>query len=378
MRIGLLTIYHVPNYGSVLQAYASQAIFEKMGAACDIINYKYPNEWHWKHGAIKPRGLRAWVRRFVPSKKTLILSRFRHHYFHFTQRFNNLDEMRAADWSRYCAFVVGSDQVWNTRFVLGDSAFILSFAPKSKPKYSLASSFAMKSLPEQYREKYKRELLTFSALSVREKNGVAIINQELRINKPVEVLLDPTLLLSREEWLEAIPRSNFQKKRPYILFYMWDYAFDPKPYIFEVTKYFRQHTGYDIIALEGWKKPEQAYGLIMENRCTSSIPEFVDLFANADLVITSSFHGTAFALNFGVPLISILPDSMDDERQLSLLDSLDCSCCGVKIGTPLPEINPVYNVDDEQGLLDSIRRNNIMWINNNIIQSCNEKNHRKN
>lgn len=368
MKIGLITIYQVPNYGSVLQAYATQKLFEKMGVDCDIINYKYPNEWHWQHGASKHRGLRALIRRFWPSKKTRVLEKFRQNHFHFTRRFNSLDEMVAADWGEYNAFVVGSDQVWNARFVLGDSAFMLSFAPNSKPRFSLASSFAQKSVPEQYLYKYKHELSKFAALSVRENNGVEILNNQLNLKKPVEVLLDPTLLLSKEDWLKTVPRSALKKERPYILFYMWDYAFDPKPYIFEVTKYFQQKMECDVIALEGWKSPEQACGLIMENHSTSTVPEFIDLFANADLVITSSFHGTAFSLNFGVPLISIVPKSNGDDRQESLLESLDCSQCCVTIDTPMSDIDCVYNVDKEQQALQNIRERNTKWIKDNIIQ----------
>ena len=84
MKIGLVTIYQVPNYGSVLQAYATQFLLEHFGAECKIIKYKYPNEWHWNHGARKPQGLRAFIRKLIPSKKTKVLQQFRNEYFHFT------------------------------------------------------------------------------------------------------------------------------------------------------------------------------------------------------------------------------------------------------------------------------------------------------
>lgn len=368
MRIGLITIFQVPNYGSVLQTYATQFMLEKMGVECNVINYRYPNEWHWKHGAKRPSGWKAMIRRLIPSRKTVVLRQFREKFLNFTPLFNNLDEMHNADWSNYDAFVVGSDQVWNAKFVLGDCVFMLSFAPECKPRYSLASSFASNSLPKQYLHIYKRELLKFTALSVREKNGVSIINEELGINKTVEVLLDPTLLLSEDEWLKAIPRSRILKRRPYILFYMWDYAFDPKPYIFEVTKFFQQKMNCDVIALEGWKNQKCTDGLVMENRSSSTVSEFIDLFANADMVITSSFHGTAFALNFGVPLVSIFPKTNGDDRQYSLLKSLDCSNCGIKIGDIITEIDPLYDIDKEQKLLNSIREKNIKWIRDNIIR----------
>lgn len=160
MRIGLITIYQVPNFGSVLQTYATQILLEELGIECKIINYRYPNEWHWSQGLPKPRGWKSLLRRIIPSKRTLAFEEFRNKYFNFTTLFNNLEELKAADWSSYNAFVVGSDQVWNVRYLFGDSVFMLSFAPDDKPRYSLASSFALKHLPDVHKDKYKKNYLS--------------------------------------------------------------------------------------------------------------------------------------------------------------------------------------------------------------------------
>lgn len=369
MRIGLISIYQVPNYGSVLQTYATQFLLESLGAECKVINYRYPNEWHWNHGAKRPSGWKALIRRVIPSRKAIVLQHFRENNFNFTLPFDNLDEMNNADWSNYDAFVVGSDQVWNARFVLGDSAFMLSFVPNDKPRYSLASSFALKSIPENFREKYFKYLSRFDAISVRENNGIAIIRDELNIKTPVNVILDPTLLLTKEGWLKAIPRSNFKKKRPYILFYMLAYAFEPRPYIFQVVKYFQKKMDCDIIALEGYAKPSIAGGLVMKNLENSSVEQFIDLFANADMVITSSFHGTAFALNFGKPLVAIVPDGNGDDRQTTLLCNVGCAHCAVKVNTSLPNITPDYDVINEQIRLNELRQTNISWIRKTMFRS---------
>lgn len=377
MKVGLITIYQVPNYGSVLQTYATQFLLESMGVECKVINYRYPNEWHWKHGTKRPTGWKAKIRRLIPSRKIIVLQQFREKYLNFTPLFHNLEEMNKADWSNYDAFVVGSDQVWNARFVLGDSAFMLSFVPDDKPRYSLASSFALKSIPECFREKYFKYLSKFNAISVRENNGMAIIHDELKIHTPVNVILDPTLLLSKEDWLKAISRSNFKKRRPYILFYMLSYAFEPRPYIFKVVKHFQEQINCDIIALEGYTKPNDAEGLVMINMKNSSIEEFIDLFDNADMVITSSFHGTAFALNFGKPLVSIVPDSNGDDRQTTLLCRVGCKHCAIKENTPIREINPNYNANVEQIQLNNIRHINIDWIRQNLLNTAVENDNSK-
>lgn len=84
------------------------------------------------------------------------------------------------------------------------------------------------------------------------------------------------------------------------------------------------------------------------------------MFANADLVITSSFHGTAFAINFGVPLISIVPNEIGDDRQSSLLKKLGADCSIVRIGTDINKINPNYS---KTFVLDSLRNERIKTIN---------------
>ena len=219
-KIGLITIYHVPNYGSVLQTYATQVLLEKMGLECEIINYKYPNEWHHSLGRPRPtfRTFLGCLLGLTPAhRKANKLIKFKKENFKFTRLYNSLDELKSADWSKFDVFAVGSDQVWKSHFTLGDSAFMLSFIPDDKHCISIASSFASKSIPEPFREKYKKYLSKFAAISVREQNGVDLIRKELGIECTPQVLLDPTLLLSKDEWLTLIPRSSFKKKKKYIL-----------------------------------------------------------------------------------------------------------------------------------------------------------------
>lgn len=369
-KIGLTTIYSVPNYGSVLQTYATQEVFKKIGFECYIIKYKYPNNWHYKQKGFTRPSFKSKVALFLglrPNhRKQKKLEKFKDKFFNFTREYKSLSELESENWNDYFAVVVGSDQVWNSRFLKGDSAFMLSYVPDNIKKISIASSFASKYIPEEYKEKYKQFLSRFNAFSVRERNGIEIINKQLEINNEVQVLLDPTLLLSKEDWLNLIPRSKFKKVSKYILFYMLDYAFDPKPYIFEVVSYFAKKYGYDVIALEGYKDLKDDYGIEMINKTDSSINEFIDLFANADLVITSSFHGTAFSVNFGKPVISIIPDDKGDDRLSNLLNTLNLKQCIIPIKTKIEDIKPNYNIKTEQEILRDRRNESLAWIINNI------------
>ena len=294
------------------------------------------------------------------------LIQFKKENFNFTRLYKNLDELKNADWGSYDMFVVGSDQVWKSHFTKGDSAFMLSFVPEEKPRISIASSFASDSIPDAFREKYKKHLSKFNAISVRERNGIDIINKELKIDRTVKVLLDPTLLLTKEEWLNTIPRSAFKKKKKYILLYMLTYAFEPRPYIFDMLKHLQQLDDYDIIALEGYTPKEKANGIEMIDKTDSSISEFIELFVNADVVVTSSFHGTAFAINFGIPLVSIVPEGNSDDRQSTLLKSLGLECCIANSQTPTSIIRYRYDLETATLNLDNLRRQSIAWIKNSL------------
>ena len=368
-KIGLITIYHVPNYGSVLQAYATQVLLEKLGHECHIINYKYPNEYHYSLGRQR-QSIKSKIGRFfglnASHRKANKLESFKKAHFNFTALHSNLNELKNACWNDYDIFVVGTDQVWKSKYTLGDTAFLLSFTPDNKKRISIASSFATDSIPDKYRERYRKYLSRFSAISVREQNGIEIIEKELSINCSPKVVLDPTLLISKEEWLKTIPRSNFRKKKKYILLYMLTYAFEPRPYIFEVLKHLQKQDDYDIIALEGYTSANNAGGLNMIDKSDASIPEFIDLFANADVVVTSSFHGTAFAVNFGIPLVSIVPGDKGDDRQSSLLRNIGLEQCITPIGTEIQRIAHSYNMETAKKMLEESRNSSVEWIVNNI------------
>ena len=365
MKIGLVTIYSVPNYGSVLQAFATQTLLQKIGHDCRIIDYAYPNEWHYNHGFKKPSLFRRLLNSImvmigakVPYRKHKLLAEFRKKYFCFTPKYMDYDHLQREDWNDFDIIAVGSDQVWNPTYHRGDKTFLLSFLPEEKKRISIASSFAITELPEQFEKKYREGLKLFSSISVREEDGAKIINQQLGINTGVFVCLDPTLLLSKEDYTHIFKRTKISK-RPFILYYMLSYAFEPRPYIFEVVEYWKNRLGIDeVIALEGYTKDRCE----MKNAEDSTIPEFIDYFSNASLVITSSFHGTAFALNFSRPLISVVPNNKYDNRQRNLCQSLGASNCIVEVGQSLVDINPYYDVNKVEINLEKKRFQCINWI----------------
>lgn len=362
----LTTIFRVPNFGSVLQAYATQSIVESMGYKCKVLNYDHnKGEWARAHGVKTGFVLKNKIGLLLGLKashrKSNKLNKFINQNLHLTEKYTSFTDICKNEGSRYDVYIAGSDQIWNTKFTNCDPAFLLAYADSGKKRVSIASSFACKDLDSQYKSQFKEQLGIFQSVSVREALGQKILSS-LGISDSKQVL-DPTLLLDGHQWNNLIGGGKSEQSEKYILLYMWCYAFEPRPKIFEVLRHYQEKTGYKIVALEGFVDCNwaEAGGLKIVDATDSSIEDFFYYFANASMVVTSSFHGTAFAVNYGIPLVSVVPDGGDD-RQYSLLASLGLQDCSLRISENVEKANPYYNKEEEQVRLQAIRKESLAWI----------------
>lgn len=383
-RVALITIHSVPNYGSVLQTYATIRAIEKNGMECELIDYRYPNEWHHAHG--QPRESLTQRIKYAVAAPVLELAgihsqqvlrrridRFKRRNFRFTRTFANLGELEQADWSGYQAVIAGSDQIWNPRFLHGDKAFMLSFVPDGIRKVSFASSFACSAIPPELSGRFGRYLSRFDAITVREENALQIVGVQLGLHVVPSRVLDPTLLLSSDEWntmcaaeMDHIPHE------PYIVLYGLNYAFEARPFIYGAVEEMKRRLGvHKVVALAGW--PDSAAPASLDARNCRDVPveRFVALMRNACGVVTSSFHGTAFALNFGRPLISVVPSGTSDDRQSSLLRLVGAESVIAPVGTPLSALSHVYDAESVAETLSRLRERDLNLIIKNIDPSWN-------
>lgn len=372
-KVALMTIFQVPNYGSVLQTFATQEVLENLGYECDVINYKYPNAWHFKHGWRKP-SLIMGIKRGITKNLKFIGSQFytteqfRKKYINLTRQFKSLDDLQSEDWIQYDAVIAGSDQLWNPRHLKGDSAFMLSFAEEVR-KISIASSFANDTIPSVLIEKYRKYLGEFSAISVREEGGQRLISETLKLKLQPELILDPTLLLSGKEWSKALnlDKCHMDKvqSKKYLLLYILDYAFQPRPLIIEAAKKMADKCGCEEILTFSNPDSDEAKLLNAKSLKGCSVENFLVYFKDATAVVTSSFHGTAFAVNFGKPLVSVTPADGDD-RQRSLLRMLGIEDCAVRCNDEEYSLNPYYDASEVRSKLDAHRKDNISWIQSSL------------
>ena len=195
----------------------------------------------------------------------------------------------------YCT---GSDQVWNSGWNEKiDGPFFLNFDTKNKKCFSYAASFGKSNLEDWEKNETKKLLEKYSNISMREKSGVDIL-ENLGIKNSINVL-DPTLLLNKEEWSKLA--SDKYKGKNYIFVYNLNRNKKIDKYVEKLAREKRLKIYYVSYALhEFYKKGEM--------KCNVSVEDFLSLIKYATYVVTDSFHATAFSINFNTDFMIVFPE----------------------------------------------------------------------
>lgn len=205
-------------------------------------------------------------------------------------------------------FIAGSDQLWNPLIHGGknNKAYFLDFVDLPKKRIAYAPSIGIEKIPEENKEEFIRLVKQFNNLSVRELSGKKIIEEFT--GKKCRVVLDPTLLLPKDEWLSVASKPLY--KKPYIFCYL----FSEREYTGEFVEYIKNKLQMDIVTIPFVKSEYSRNSIKIKN---AGPKEFVSLIANASLVITDSFHATAFSINLNVPFYSLYRNSLDEKNNMN-------------------------------------------------------------
>lgn len=307
-KVELITLQQVPNYGSVLQAYATQNTFKKLGYECEIVKYipermtklgMLKNIKHKSEKFEKSFLLRTAARVIIfPSyiKRFETFKQFRKKYLNETSKVYRTNEEIKADKLKADIYCTGSDQVWNSGWNGAiDEAMFLEFAPKNAKCIAYAASFGKNQLDNNEENQTKKLLKKYESISVRESSAVNIL-KELGI-KSTNVV-DPTLLLSGDEWRKL--SSNKFKNEKYILVYNLNRNNKIDEYAQKVAKEKCLKVKYLSYQLHEKYKKGKVY-------CSPRVEDFISLIDNAELVVSDSFHATAFSVNLNTDFAIVLP-----------------------------------------------------------------------
>lgn len=302
-NIGIISLVGTINYGAILQALALQVYLEKLGTNAEYFNFKVRQQ-------LKPDRLIlslgfSIVRVFFGYLKRLHkTSLFRSNYLHLTPELHNRAEL-AKQSDKFDLLMVGSDQVWNPLFLQNsEGAYVLDFN-NNLAKVSYASSFGVRKIRRTEEKIFRESLINFKSLSVREEEGVKIL-RSLGLNS--QCCIDPTFLLTKQDWLNYFPTVPLFKGR-YVCCYVMNGAEKLNKQIIRMAKKLQHQMGDDvsfyILGEKEYKKIYYGKSLVT----TAGPSEFLNILYNAEFVLTSSFHGTCFCLNFQKNFYSILSKS---------------------------------------------------------------------
>lgn len=302
-KIGILTVHYNLNYGAVLQAYATYMKLKDLGFRACIINYINPmgkNELKVFPGGSAVNNMRAAM--FV-KKRLERISRFKEFMNNNYELTNAVYDYRDLNENMFDfdVYLTGSDQTFNL-CLAGDvemrKIYFLPWVTNAK-KISYASSMGemICDLSKNDALWIKNALSSYAHLSVRE-NAAADFIENMGIKRP-EVVVDPTLLMTKEEWDDIALPSNYTNEE-YILFY----SVLSEPWVVKQVKRISKEMGLKVVAPHFQNRYELSSGFIRAEECGPL--EFLGLIKNAKFICTTSFHGTIFSLLYNKPFVSFV------------------------------------------------------------------------
>ncbi len=297
MKAGIVTLVDYTNFGNRLQNYAVYYILKnKFGVQSTTITTK-------KEKAFNNGNYIVWIKEFIVKKicafpefveKRWGNSMSRWGNFHMwtennipTKTFYGQKKLSQDLNNKYDLFFAGSDQIWNYNFSSSKfDDYFLRFADSSK-RNAVSASFGVESIPEEWKQTYIDALSSFAHISVREDAGARIVKE--LIGRDVPVLIDPTMMLSKKEWLKVSAKPRVDCTKPYVLkYYLGDEA-EP-----EKIDIWAKENGYEVYELLNDKIPELY---------SAGPGEFISLINNAALVCSDSFHCIVFSIIFSRPFL---------------------------------------------------------------------------
>ncbi len=333
MKIALITMHAVKNYGSALQTYATQQVLEDAGLDVEIINYirkKNLDSNLAKTWTRNDKGLNKLLKKIILGPTIM---RWKHVFNGYLERYVHTSaytytsegELRSKP-IQADIFCTGSDQVWNSGWNEGiETPYYLTFVPDEVPKIAVAASIGKSELSKEECQRVFPLIRRYDYISIRETSSVSFLRNQGFDN--VVFCLDPTQLLTREQWLEhAVEYKGMPEK--YVLIYQLNHDEQFDCYAVEFAKrkglpLYRICTRYDQARLSG--KP----------LFIPQVQQWLSLVANAECVLTNSFHATAFCINLNTQFVSIFPNEYScrigdvlrlyglENRRLKNYDQLD-------------------------------------------------------
>lgn len=320
-RVCGVTFDHTTNYGSCFQAFALQTAIEKLSVEggntlydlLPLSSFKDKQDVQMASSLVT-KMKRAVLKILNRSRRRRFLE-FEEKFMHYADCHSRKELMLLND--SYDAFVCGSDVIWNPDFTAGDSTYFLDFAEKYK--FSYAASFGVFNVDNDYtypsekaRALFEQHLHRLSAISVRERSAVAVVERFTSVTP--DIVCDPVLLLDKSDWVPIADSSIIPKGR-----YIFAYSTYISPNFLTFLNRIEKQTGLRVIHVT-WDSSEAIKRLLLRYPTPQ---EWLALLLHADYVVTNSFHATAFSVLLHKTFFTVMRDKAVKGTRVRLYDFLD-------------------------------------------------------
>ena len=387
-KIGIVTVHHYHNYGSMLQAFATQYALEKQCnckaeiidvcppgmfyASKEIYDFEHPSDYDFcmktfrKKNTVKSivldflhhsRIFRTiqWVYNNKNKGKVNYgeFASFRSNY-HLSKKTYRTEDLYDHT-PQYDGYVVASDQVWNAFITFNNPVYFLTFAYQNTSKMAYASSIVLPEIPQNAQKDFVRGIKNLDYISLREKESAMLVTQ--MTGRDAKHVLDPTLLLNKQDWETVAAKSSE------IGDYVLTYFLQPTDFMYKLAEKVANDLGIKLIHIE----PSKQYtkdGITYSGPI--SVEKWLRLFMDARIVVTNSFHGMAFSTNFNIPFITTLrwKNSKIDmnSRHRSLIDQFHYESQFVKDGEFPTQDKYNFDYSEVNKILEAARKDSIAFL----------------
>lgn len=331
--VGLCIVHKNHNYGSMLQSFATLVKLDELGVDYEIIDYSHPRTLQFYAGAAG----RLANRDFLYSKARLFrkkagkklhpdyaaneavrgerFDRFvKERFPRFSEPINEYRRLRRYA-EKFTDVLVGSDQLWLPSGN-GTNFYNLMFAPRACNRIAYAASFGVSSIPAHQRKETAEYLNRIRHISLREESGKRIVKE--LTGRDVPVILDPTMVITREQWDEAVADKAVTDGE-----YLFCYFLGNNPSHREEASALAKSLGLKIVTLrhlDEYIASDEKFG--DEAPYDVGPEEFVNLIRHAKYVCTDSFHGSVFSILYHKQFISFNRYGDGKNSRNSRLDTL--------------------------------------------------------
>lgn len=329
MKIGILTLPLHSNYGGILQAYALQTVLERMGHEVVVFQNDYDGIKRFPIRKLPFIWGKRILRRFngnsspifleyQKKKEMPIVTQYIHKFISQNINIYKVGNLNSISKDMFDAIIVGSDQIWRRSYTRRiwktdiQNAFLQFASEWDIRRVAYAASFGIDNWDYTDKETIECSSLAkqFDGISVREDSGLLLCTKYLGVN--AEHVLDPTMLLSAEDYINLIERAEVSKNVGSLFSYILDNNSKKTDFVNRLAERHKMKTYGITLSAD--------YSLPIDKRINPSVETWLRAFYDAELVVTDSFHGCVFSIIFGKPFIALGNEKRGMSRFSSLLE----------------------------------------------------------